>query len=113
MYTEERPWGRFSNLYDEKHTKVKTITVKPSQRLSLQSHARRSETWTVVKGQATVQVDEEFLTLDVGQSVSIPVGAKHRLSNETSELLEIIEVQTGNYFGEDDIVRYEDDYNRA
>ena len=113
MYTETRPWGTFTNLYDKEYTKVKTITVNPGQRLSLQSHAKRSEYWTVVQGVATVQLNDDVMKKSPGESVFIPVGSKHRLSNEEESPLEVIEVQTGAYFGEDDIVRYEDDYKRV
>ena len=113
MHTEVRPWGQFTNIYDKAHSKVKTIQVNPGQRLSLQSHQKRTETWVVIRGLANVQIDDELFTLNVGESIQIPVGAKHRLQNAGSELLEIIEVQTGTYFGEDDIIRYEDDYQRV
>ena len=113
MYTETRPWGQFTNLYDQTHSKVKTIQVNPGQRLSLQSHQKRSEIWVVIRGTAVVQINEDHFSLTVGESIQIPVGTKHRLQNASSELLEIIEVQTGTYFGEDDIVRYEDDYQRV
>lgn len=111
--TETRPWGHFTNLYDTEYSKVKTIQVNPGQRLSLQSHSKRSETWVVVQGTAHVELDEDIMILSVGQSIFIPLGAKHRLHNMSSEILEVIEVQTGTYFGEDDIVRHEDDYQRA
>ena len=113
MYTEVRPWGQFTNIYDQDYSKVKTIQVNPGQRLSLQSHKKRAEIWVVVRGFASVQLDEEIIRLEVGESIQIPIGAKHRLQNGGSELLEIIEVQTGSYFGEDDIIRYEDDYKRV
>ena len=113
MHTEIRPWGQFTNIYDQAHSKVKTIQVNPGQRLSLQSHEKRAETWVVIQGLAIVQINDDFISLGVGESIQIPIGAKHRLQNAGSELLEIIEVQTGTYFGEDDIVRYEDDYQRV
>ncbi len=113
MYTEVRPWGQFTNIYDQDYSKVKTIQVNPGQRLSLQSHTKRAEIWVVVRGIASVQLNKDMIRLKVGESIQIPVGAKHRLHNESSEILEIIEVQTGSYFGEDDIVRYEDDYQRV
>ncbi|MCJ8346331.1 phosphomannose isomerase type II C-terminal cupin domain [bacterium] len=111
-YSENRPWGSFTHLYDTKYTKVKTITVQPGQRLSLQSHKHRSEHWTVVQGIATVWLGDTIQDLQVGESTFIAVGTKHRLQNKTDQIVEIIEVQTGTYFGEDDIFRYEDDYNR-
>ncbi|MCO4783713.1 MAG: phosphomannose isomerase type II C-terminal cupin domain [Candidatus Cloacimonetes bacterium] len=111
-YSETRPWGSFTHLYDTNFTKVKTITVQPNQRLSLQSHKKRSENWTVVQGTATIWLDDSIKDYQVGESTFIPVGTKHRLENKTDQIVEIIEVQTGSYFGEDDIIRYEDDYNR-
>lgn len=113
MPTETRPWGHFTNLYETKYSKVKSIQVNPGQRLSLQSHNKRAETWIVVKGTAHVQINEDIMILESGESIFIPLGAKHRLQNTNSQILEVIEVQTGTYFGEDDIVRYEDDYQRA
>ena len=113
MPTETRPWGHFTNLYDTDFTKVKTITVLPKQRLSLQSHKKRQEQWIIVRGRALVELDDQSMLLEPGQTVFIPTGAKHRLSNPEEIDLEIVEVQTGSYFGEDDIIRYEDDYKRA
>jgi mannose-6-phosphate isomerase len=113
MYSETRPWGAFHVLDEQPGFKVKRITVTPGGRLSLQSHKHRSEHWTVVNGVATVTVDASVVDLKRGQSVDVPLGAKHRLENLGSELVEIIEVQFGDYLGEDDIVRYEDVYNRT
>jgi mannose-6-phosphate isomerase len=113
MYSETRPWGTFHVLDEQQGFKVKRISVTAAGRLSLQSHKHRSEHWTVVNGTATVTVDEAVLTLSRGQSVDIPLGAKHRLENLGSELVEIIEVQFGDYLGEDDIIRYDDIYNRT
>jgi mannose-6-phosphate isomerase len=113
MYNETRPWGSFHILDENLGFKVKRISVNPSGRLSLQSHKHRSEHWTVVKGQATVTVGEAVFTLTRGQSVDIPLGARHRLENFGHDVVEIIEVQFGDYLGEDDIVRYDDVYNRA
>jgi mannose-6-phosphate isomerase len=113
MYSETRPWGTFHVLDEQPGFKVKRITVNPTGRLSLQSHKHRSEHWTVVNGTATVTVDAAVLTLTRGQSVDIPLGAKHRLENFGAEIVEIIEVQFGEYLGEDDIVRYEDVYQRG
>jgi mannose-1-phosphate guanylyltransferase/mannose-6-phosphate isomerase len=87
--------------------------VTPGGRLSLQSHKHRGEHWTVVTGTATVTVDEKVTTLVRSQSVDIPLGARHRLENHHEGLVEIIEVQFGDYLGEDDIVRYDDAYNRS
>jgi mannose-6-phosphate isomerase len=113
MYHEIRPWGAFYVLDEKPGFKVKRISVTPAGRLSLQSHKHRSEHWTVVKGSATVTVDQQVLTLSRGQSIDIPLGAKHRLENHGTDLVEIIEVQFGEYLGEDDIIRYDDIYNRT
>ena len=109
---EYRPWGWFRVIDDSDDHKIKEIQVNPNSRLSYQSHAKRSEVWTVIKGDATVLIDDSEHHLKVNNSVFIPVGSKHRLENNTDTPLNIIEVQTGTYFGEDDIVRYEDDYDR-
>jgi mannose-6-phosphate isomerase-like protein (cupin superfamily) len=109
---EKRPWGEFYNLYEAVGVKVKRLIVSPKNRLSLQSHQKRDEHWVVVKGVATVTCGESTFTLNEGQSVDIYIGVKHRLANRGTENLEIIEVQRGNYLGEDDIVRYDDDFKR-
>jgi mannose-1-phosphate guanylyltransferase/mannose-6-phosphate isomerase len=111
--TVHRPWGSFTVLEDGADCKVKRLTVKPGEVLSLQMHHRRSEHWTVVQGTAKVRVgDEEFL-LQRNESTYIPIGTLHRLENPTDQDLQLIEVQCGDYFGEDDIVRLEDRYGRA
>lgn len=107
-----RPWGHYVVIEDKEHHKVKRLIVEPGHRLSLQSHEKRKECWVVVKGTATVEIDGTLSHVEEGGTVTIPQGAKHRLSNTTSNPLEIVEVQYGTYTGEDDIVRYEDDYNR-
>ena len=115
-YIEERPWGSFENLLDEKYCKVKRIIVKPGQRLSYQYHHKRSECWVVVQGRATVTLDGKDFEYEsdnqLGNIVNIPVGTKHRVRNDEEIDLIFIETQTGTYFGEDDIVRIEDDYGR-
>ena len=111
-YIEERPWGSFENLLDEEYCKVKRIIVKPGQRLSYQYHYKRDECWVIVQGKATVTLDDKVFTYLEGQVVQIEYGTKHRVQNEEEEDLIFIETQTGNYFGEDDIVRIEDDYVR-
>ena len=111
-YIEERPWGKFEILVDSDYCKVKRITVKPGGRLSYQYHHKRNEVWTVVKGMLTIILEDEEIVKGYGQSVRIRQGDKHRAYNKTSEDVVFIEVQTGTYFGEDDITRYEDDYNR-
>ena len=110
--TDYRPWGNYTVLEKSLSHQVKRISVDPGQRLSLQSHRFRAEHWVVVKGVARVIVDNRELRLEEGDGVYIPAGAKHRLENTGDDLLEVIEVQTGGYLGEDDIERYEDDYNR-
>ncbi len=111
--TVHRPWGSFTVLEDGSDCKVKRLTVKPGQVLSLQKHHRRSEHWTVVQGTAKVRVgDREFL-LQRNESTFIPMGELHRLENPGGEDIHLIEVQCGDYFGEDDIVRLEDRYGRV
>lgn len=110
---ENRPWGRFDSLDKGETHQVKNIKVNPGGQLSLQYHFHRSEHWIVVKGVATVTVNDEVSQLIPGQQVFIPQGAVHRLENFTDEPVELIEVQYGTYFGEDDIVRVEDIYNRS
>ena len=109
---EYRPWGMFENLLDSAVCKVKRLTVDPGQHLSLQYHSKRSEHWVVVSGTATVQLGDETMTLEPGHSIDIPLGAQHALGNDSSEPVIVIEVQMGSYFGEDDIVRVSDPYNR-
>ena len=109
---EYRPWGMFESLLDSAVCRVKRLTVNPGHHLSLQYHHKRSEHWVVVQGRATVQLEDETLYLEPGQSIDIPLGAQHALGNDTDENLIVIEVQMGSYFGEDDIVRVSDPYNR-
>ena len=113
MYSETRPWGSFHVLDEQPGFKVKRIVVTKGGRLSLQSHKHRSEHWTVVNGTATVTVGEKVVAMTRGQSIDIPLGAKHRLENLHEGLVEIIEVQFGDYLGEDDIIRYDDAYARS
>ncbi|MGH1543636.1 MAG: phosphomannose isomerase type II C-terminal cupin domain [Arenicella sp.] len=110
--SENRPWGSFNVLCENPGYKVKSILVKPQQKLSLQSHKMRAEHWVVVQGIATVTVNEDIMRFTQGEYIYIPLGAKHRLENLSAELIEIIEVQIGDYLGEDDIVRYDDIYSR-
>ena len=107
-----RPWGWFESLVIAQGYQVKRLHVYPGGRLSLQSHKHRSEHWVVTDGHATIQIEDKEFTLEVNQSTYIEVGQKHRLSNHTDKPLTIIEVQTGSYLGEDDIIRYEDSYKR-
>jgi len=111
--SEERPWGRFYVLHDEPNYKLKRIEVDPGGRLSYQYHYKRSEAWTIVEGLASITLDGEKIDIKVGQTIIIPKGAKHRIENNTKKKVVFIEVQTGTYFGEDDIVRIQDDYNRS
>jgi mannose-1-phosphate guanylyltransferase/mannose-6-phosphate isomerase len=111
--TVYRPWGSFHVIDGEKEFQVKRITVNPGGRLSLQKHGKRAEHWVVVSGIANVTRDEEELEIKANQSVYIPIGAAHRLENRGTEPLHLIEVQSGSYLGEDDIVRLEDSYGRT
>ncbi len=108
----DKPWGAYKVLDMGATYQVKWLDVKPGARLSYQSHEQRSEHWAVVMGTATVTLDDEVIEVPTGEHIYIPVRAKHRLENRGDETLRIIEVQSGDYLGEDDIVRYEDDYGR-
>jgi mannose-1-phosphate guanylyltransferase/mannose-6-phosphate isomerase len=108
-----RPWGSYENIDAGDGYRVKRIEVKPSAKLSLQSHQHRAEYWTVVSGVALVTCDDQRFEMKKNQSTFIPQGAKHRLENPGSEPLHLIEVQSGSYLGEDDIVRFEDSYGRV
>ena len=112
MEIGERPWGRYEVILENSNYKVKRITVEPGGRLSLQSHERRSEYWVVVSGTAKITINETVQRSEAGKSAYIPLGSKHRLENETNEPMALIEVQFGDYLGEDDIKRYEDIYGR-
>ena len=108
-----RPWGSYQSLDNGSRYQVKRIVVKPGGRLSLQLHHHRAEHWVVVRGTARVTVGEAVKTLHENESIYIPIGAQHRLENPGKIDLELIEVQTGSYLGEDDIIRIEDDYRRS
>ena len=109
-----RPWGYYVVLADNPDHKVKRIVVFPGERLSLQRHQRRSEHWHIVKGNAIVSLNGQQIPLETGGSVDIPKGATHRIENpQTDENVVFIEIQRGDYFGEDDIERLEDDYGRT
>jgi mannose-6-phosphate isomerase len=112
-YKYFRPWGDYTILYEDDNCKVKKITISPQQRLSYQYHTKRQERWVVIKGILTIILDDVKYHKTPGESIHIPLGSKHRAWNETDDTVEFIEVQTGDYFGEDDIVRIEDDYNRC
>lgn len=111
--TFERPWGKFEIFATSSNYQVKRLTVYPEGKLSLQSHNHRSEHWVVVHGIAKVINGEKEMILNENESTFIPIGHVHRLENPGKENLEIIEVQTGDYLGEDDIIRYDDIYNRV
>ena len=108
-----RPWGHYESVVEESRWQLKLLHVKPGEKLSLQMHHHRSEHWIVVKGTAIVEIDSTSSVLCENQSTYIPVGAKHRLSNPGKIPLLIIEIQNGAYLGEDDIVRFEDNYGRS
>jgi mannose-1-phosphate guanylyltransferase/mannose-6-phosphate isomerase len=111
--TVHRPWGSYTVLEDAPDCKVKRLVVKPGQVLSLQRHQRRAEHWTVVQGTAKVRIGDDEVLLEENQSTYIPVNTLHRLENPGTEDIHLIEVQTGDYFGEDDIERFEDIYGRS
>ena len=110
---DRRPWGTFTVLDEGENYKVKRIEVLPGKRLSYQKHAQRAEHWFVVQGTAKVTLDDRDITVRAGESIDIPLGAAHRIENPSEELLIFVEVQRGNYLGEDDIVRLDDDFGRA
>ncbi len=110
---ESRPWGGYIILLDEEICKVKKLLINPKKRFSLQYHNKRTETWTIIKGKVQITVGEHKKVYSYGETISVPVKILHRIENIGDEIAEIIEVQTGTYFGEDDIVRIEDDYGRV
>ena len=107
-----RPWGHYEILSEADGFKTKTITVLPGKRLSYQKHEHRAEHWFVVRGSGSVTLDGVDKAVSAGDSVDVPVGAAHRMANTGDGELVFVEVQTGTYFGEDDIVRLEDDFGR-
>jgi mannose-6-phosphate isomerase len=111
-HEEHRPWGHYEVLSDGPDHKVKRMTVYPGQRLSLQRHKCRAEHWFIVKGRAVVTLNGTDWPLESGRAVDIPAGSAHRVKNTGAENLVFVEVQTGEYFREDDIERLEDDYGR-
>ncbi len=112
-YTEQRPWGQFKILFDTPTFKVKEMTIRPGQRLSYQLHHKRAEHCFVLVGVGVVTLDGREIIVNPGQSVDVPVESKHRVANRGIIDLVYIEIQTGTYFGEDDIIRFEDDYSRV
>ena len=110
---DRRPWGTFTVLEEADGFKVKRIEVLPGKRLSYQKHSQRAEHWFVVQGTAKVTLDDRDIVVAAGEAIDIAIGAAHRVENPGSDTLVFIEVQRGNYLGEDDIVRLQDDFGRA
>ena len=111
---DERPWGSFTVLEEGDNYKVKRIEVLPGKRLSYQRHSRRAEHWYVLRGTAKITLNGVEKLVNTGETVDITIGDAHRVENPASDsLLVFIEIQTGDYFGEDDIVRLDDDFGRA
>ncbi|MFB0926724.1 MAG: phosphomannose isomerase type II C-terminal cupin domain [Acidimicrobiales bacterium] len=110
---DERPWGSYQVLEEAASHKIKRMTVSPGQRLSYQRHQQRAEHWYIVSGQACVTLEDVEHIIGQGHAIDIPRGSAHRVANKTDELLVLIEIQVGDYFGEDDIERLEDDYGRG
>lgn len=109
---DRRPWGAFTVLDEGENFKVKRIEVLPGKRLSYQKHAQRAEHWFVVQGTAKVTLDDREIEVPRGSAIDIAIGSAHRVENPGDELLVFIEVQRGDYLGEDDIVRLQDDFGR-
>ena len=110
---DRRPWGTFTVLDEGENFKVKRIEVLPGKRLSYQKHAQRAEHWFVVQGTAKVTLDDRDIEITTGNAIDIAIGSAHRVENPGEELLVFIEVQRGDYLGEDDIVRLQDDFGRV
>ncbi|MBK7802524.1 MAG: phosphomannose isomerase type II C-terminal cupin domain [Chloracidobacterium sp.] len=112
--TDVRPWGSYTILDEAPNFKAKRIQVLPGKRLSYQRHSRRSEHWFVTSGTAKVTLNGEEIIVTSGEAIDIPLGSAHRVENpHPEEMLVFIEIQTGDYFGEDDIVRLQDDFGRS
>ena len=111
--TAYRPWGGYSSVIHGERFQVKRVFVKPGRKLSLQKHHHRAEHWVVVRGTAEVTVDGTTTVLSENESIYLPLGCVHRLANPGKIELELIEVQTGSYLGEDDIIRFEDEFGRT
>jgi mannose-6-phosphate isomerase len=110
---DERPWGSFTVLDEGEGYKVKRIEVLPGKRLSYQKHSRRAEHWFIVEGMAKVTLNDHEIILNAGQHIDIPIGAAHRIENPGDVKVIFVEVQRGDYLGEDDIVRLQDDFGRT
>ena len=113
LLTEYRPWGYYTVLEEKESYKVKKLVVNPGERLSLQLHNHRDEQWIIVQGEAFLRCEDHSDFYSMGDSVTIKRGWLHRIENRSKSQLVIIEVQNGEYLGEDDIVRFEDDYSRV
>ncbi len=113
-FFEERPWGNYEILHvaADLGFQVKRVELSPGGRLSLQSHSRREEIWTITSGKGIATIDDREIPVETGTTVRVPVGSRHRMANTGKEPLVFVEVQLGKYLGEDDIQRYQDDYNR-
>lgn len=111
--TYERPWGTYQTIAQADGYQVKLLVVKPGGRLSLQKHFKRSEHWVIVAGTPSITINDDKRHYQPNDSVYIPIEALHRIENESSDLVKIIEVQVGSYLGEDDIVRIDDVYGRG
>ena len=110
---DRRPWGTFTVLDEGDGFKVKRIQVFPGKRLSYQRHSRRAEHWVVVQGTVNVTLDDREIVVEAGEAIDIAIGSAHRVENPGEQTLLFIEVQRGDYLGEDDIVRLQDDFGRA
>jgi len=111
-YTEQRPWGSFENLIDNTDCKVKQIIIKPGQAPSYQYHFKREEHWIIIKGNGSLKINDVVTYIKKGDYIHIPFESKHQIKNTGEEDLVFVEIQLGDYFGEDDIVRLEDNYGR-
>ncbi len=112
MDESKRPWGEYKILTRGEGYQIKEIVVLPGKRLSYQSHQRRAEHWLIIEGKAEVTIDGNLFPLSLNQNIDIQIGQKHRIANTGNSNLRFIEIQTGDYFGEDDIIRFEDDFGR-
>ena len=110
---EKRPWGSYTVLDEGHHYKVKRLDVLPGERMSYQKHTQRAEHWMVVQGTAMVTLEGQESLVKTGETVTVPLGTAHRIANPGPEPLILIEIQRGNYLGEDDIIRLQDDYGRT
>tara|TARA_B100000427_G_C15503566_1_gene592974 strand:- start:308 stop:667 length:360 start_codon:yes stop_codon:yes gene_type:complete len=109
---QERPWGVFFTIHDQNNYKIKRLEIYPGKRLSYQYHKKRSESWIIIEGSPIITIDDSVKRFNEGETLVIKNEVKHRIENSGNKKVIIIEVQTGTYFGEDDIIRLEDDYNR-